>query len=102
MAEAAEKVMAFYPESGIAPKTMAWVNLVFVAGGIYGAKFMIWSAARPAKPKTNLTAMPGGKHPQTGAAAPNGVGAAMQPPPRPQMDANMNPPNEPAELDLDI
>ena len=89
-------MLEFYPTQVSRQKAMAWINLVFVAGGIYGAKFMLWSASKP--PKAKLTAMPGGKAPQTQA---NGHAASM-PPQQPVMDGRTNPPNEPAELDLDI
>lgn len=73
LASAISTVQEHYPVSW-APKTMAWLNLGMVAGGIYGPRIFVLAAKR--KPKATPAApviMPMPKSPEKAAAVPAGT-----------------------------
>lgn len=81
LSEASKEVLKHYP-LGVSEKTLAWVNLTVVAGGIYGIRFMAWNVRKSAEKRARtitLTPAPGSSGQAAGQAPsappPNGHAA---------------------------
>lgn len=51
LAKAIQDVNAFYDSAPFNPKTLAWVNLCAVAGGVYGPMVLMMAMSRKEKPR---------------------------------------------------
>jgi hypothetical protein len=56
LAEALDRVNELYDFSALSPKAMAWINLLTVAGGIYGPRVLAVSL-KPSKAKAKKQAV---------------------------------------------
>jgi hypothetical protein len=76
LSKAIQNVAQYYPV-GLSPKTMAWVNLAMVAGGLYGTRFMAYSIRTKGEKRKKLTVVPA--HTEQSYQKPNGVPQPLTP-----------------------
>lgn len=85
LSEASKEVLKHYP-LGVSEKTLAWVNLAIVGGGIYGTRFMAYNIRKAAERRARMVnvtpaaaaaaaSASSGQAPATGATATNGHAA---------------------------
>lgn len=82
LSDASKEVLKHYP-LGVSDKTIAWVNLAVIAGGVYGTRIMAYNVRRGAERRARVVNLPTappasagpGAAPGPAAKAPNGHAA---------------------------
>jgi hypothetical protein len=84
-ADAAKEVMRHYP-IGLSEKTLAWINLAIVGGGIYGTRFMAYNLRKSAERKARIVNLS-----PAGSGAPGPAPGPASPPPANGHAADLTP-----------